>query len=63
MKDSLTYTSYFRIALWLTGRLEPRIGGRKPVSAPTLGKYTPKGETILLAHLNERERNKREIAK
>ncbi len=34
MKDSLDYTSYYKIALWLTGKLEPRIGGCGAVSAP-----------------------------
>lgn len=53
--DSLTYTNYMLLARWLTGRLEPRIGSRKPVSAHTPPKYTPKDETMLLAYLNERE--------
>ena len=54
--DSLTLSNYMAIARWLTGKLEPRIGGQKPVYGPTLPKYTPKEETMLLDHL----RNKRE---
>ena len=54
--DSLTYTDYMLLARWLTGRLEPRIGGQKLVSSHTPPKYTPKKETILLEQLrNERE--------
>lgn len=52
--DSLTYTDYMLLARWLTGRLEPRIRGCGAVSAPTLGKYTPKSETILLDHLRNK---------
>lgn len=58
--DSLDIVSYYRIALWLTGRLEPFVRPRKrtqePVSAYTLPKYTPEEKELLLAHL----RNKRE---
>lgn len=54
--DSLTYTDYMLLARWLTGRLEPRIGGQEPVSADTLPNYTPEEKELLLAHL----RNKRE---
>jgi hypothetical protein len=49
-KDSLTYLNYYRIALWLSGRLDStlvRLQKRtpEPVSAPTLGEYTPLDET------------------
>lgn len=45
-KDSLDYTSYYRIALWLSGKLDRTAvrlqkGTQEPVSANTLPKYIP----------------------
>lgn len=52
--DSLALSNYMIVARLITARVEPRIVGIKPVSAPTLGKYTPKSEIILLDHLRNK---------
>lgn len=53
--DSLALSNFMLLARFLTARVEPRIMGRNGLSATPPPKYTPKDETMLLAHLNERE--------
>jgi hypothetical protein len=48
MKDSLDFVSYYRIALWLTGRLEPRIRGCEGPSYYPQDMQLPEEEQQLL---------------
>ena len=44
---------YMNIALWLTGRLDSRIGAPEPVSAPTLPRYTTEEKNLLLSSIRK----------